>query len=509
MKLLFYFFVFLVISFPFAVSAQAPTERFPVGEKLTYHITFAHFTDAGFVELQTVARQKIGERDAIHLRARLKTTGLVEATLLSLDSEYNSFIAPDTGLPLRIERTLRESNAPTDIKRDFAENQTTAPTNVHDLISAIYQVRTLPLAVGSAFPLRITENNQNYDADLRVLRKATVSTAVGAFNAFVIQINVPNNEKYNRFRIQMIVSDDERRLPISFQLKHSNGDIRAELASVQIIPPEIPTPQIIAPNPIATPFPSPVVPPRPNPIASPRATPKPYVENQPLAEDLPFALREKLSFDIYRRNQKIGRIEFEITDRKLYYSRDAVNLTAKIIQSSDPLLPAGTAFNSYINPESLTPYRSEMRAGGSLARFGDIYNFDQDRGSVSTQKGKVVEVPVGTYDLLSLAYALRAFKIDAPRDAREIAKARDTKAALFFGSTAKIVTFKFANRETLDVSGRKIRALQLNITLGDPRTDALGLKLWLSDDAQRLPLRFAFNSPLGEIRADLIVSPTP
>lgn len=496
MRLLFYFFVFLVIPFSLAVSANAQTERFPIGEKLTYHITFAHFTDAGFVELQSVARSKVLERDAIHLRARLKTTGLVEATLLALDSEYNSFIAPETGFPLRIERTLRESNAPTDIKRDFSENQTVSPNNVHDLISAIYQVRTLPLAVNSSFPLRVTENNQIYEADLRVVKKITVSTAVGAFNAFVVQIQVNNNDKYNRFRLQMLISDDERRLPISFQLKHSKGDIRAELASVQILLPEIPTPAIAVPNPIATPFPSPVLPPRPR--ATP--TPRPYVENQPLAADLPFALKERLNFDVFRQNKKIGAIQLEIADRKLYSTRDAVNLTARIVQSSDPLLAPGTSFTSYINPESLTPYRSEMRIGGRLSRFGDIYNFDQERGSVSTEKGKIVEVPVGTYDLLSLAYALRAFRYQTKPD---------TKAALFFGNSAKIVSFIIAKRETIDIAGRKIKAIQLNITLGDPRTDALGLKLWLSDDTQRAPLRFSFNSPLGEIRAELAASPTP
>ena len=499
MKLLFYSFV-LIISFSFAFPAKAQTERFPVGEKLTYHVSFANFTDAGFVELHTVAREKVGGQDAIHLRARVKTTGMVEATLLALDNEYNSFISPETGLPLRIERTLRESIAPTDIKRDFAENQSPGANNVRDLISAIYQVRALPLALNATFPLRVTENNQIYEVELKVVKKMTVSTAVGAFGAFVVQFQIANNDKYNRFRFQMIVSDDERRLPISFQVRHSKGEIRAELASVQILLPEIQIPTIATPpiitNPNIPQIPTTVSPPKRNPIPPP----KPYVENQPLAADLPFALKEKLTFDVFRQNKKIGVIQFEIPDRKLYFTRDAVNLTAKIVQSSDPFLPTGSTFTSYINPESLTPYRSEMRAGGSLSRFGDLYNFDQERGTVTTEKGKTVEVPIGTYDLLSLAYALRAFRMETTRD---------TKAALFFSSSARIVSFKLAKRETVDIGGKKIKAMQLNLTLGDPRSDSLGLKLWLSDDAQRRPLRFSFSSPLGEIRAELAGSPTP
>jgi ribosomal protein L25 (general stress protein Ctc) len=158
------------------------------------------------------------------------------------------------------------------------------------------------------------------------------------------------------------------------------------------------------------------------------------------------------------------------------------------------LLAPGTSFTSYIHPESLTPYRSEMRAGGTLSKFGDVYNFDQERGAITTEKGKVVEVPNGTYDLLSLAYALRAFRIEGKNG---------TRAAVFYGSSAKIISFKLDKRETINVAGKQIKTVQLSLSLGEPRADALGLKLWLSDDVQRVPVRFSFNSPLGEIRAEM------
>lgn len=489
MKLFFYFFLFLIISFVSGFSAKAQIERFPVGEKITYHISFANFSDAGFVEMQTVARAKVGDRDTIHLRARLKTTGIVEATLLSLDNEYNSFISPDMGLPLRIERTLRNSNAATDVKRDFAENLNASPNNIHDLVSAIYYIRTLPLALNSTFPIRVTEDNQVYEAELKVIKRITVSSAVGAFNAFVVQAGISNNDKYNRFRLQMLVSDDDRRLPVSFQLRHTKGEIRAELASVQILLPEIPTPQI-EPTSAATPFPTPIIPATPRPTA----TPRPYVENMPLASELPFALKERLVFDVTRQNQKIGTIQFDISDRKLFQGRDAVNITAKVVNTTDPFLPAGSSFTSYIHPQYLTPFRSEIRAAGTLIKFSNILNFDQDRGMVTTEKASSFEIPVGSYDLLSLAYALRTFRIE---------NARDTKAAVFFGNSAKICSFALIKRETVEIGGRKIKALQLNVTLGDPKSDSLALKLWLSDDAQRLPLRFSFNSPLGLIQAEI------
>ena len=501
MKLFFNYFVFAVlIVFLAAPVAQAQTDRFPIGEKLTYHISFANFTDAGFLELQTVNREKVGERDAIRLRARLKTTGTVGATLLALENEYNSLIAPENGLPLRIERTLRESIAPTETRRDFVENTIETPNSAHDLLSAVYQIRKMQLAVGSAFPLQVWENNQIYNANARVVKRETVSTPVGAFNAFVVQIHPTNNEKYSRFRFVIRVSDDERRIPISFQIKIPKGEIRAELASVQMILPEVaapvvvPTPQVIAP-PVVVPTPFVAPTPRPTPV------PKPYVENQPLAADLPFALGEKLRFDVSRQNQKIAAVQLEVKERKQFLGRDAVMLSATVIESKDPLLSPGTSVVSYIHPEYLTPYRGEIRAGGTLNNFSSQLNFDQIRGSVTTEKGASVEIPIGTYDLLSLAYAFRAFRYDTNKPTANAT--RDTKAAVFLSGNPVVLTFRPTGREKITVGGTQISTTAIALSTGNPQFDSLNVRLWLSEDARHLPMRLAFNSPFGAIQADL------
>jgi hypothetical protein len=477
-----------------AAFAQQTPSGFQVGEKITYNVGFANFTDAGVVELMVVGREKVAERDALRLQARVRTTGVVAASIFPLENEYNSLVSPETGLPFRIQQTLRESNAPTDVRRDFSENLTTNPNNVFDFISAIYRVRSLNVTNGAQIPIKVWQNEQIYEAELRHAGRKTISTAVGAFSANVVQVRVLNNDKYNQMRLQIYVSDDERRLPVAFTLKHRNGDIRADIASVEIVQTE---PVVVPIEPVPTPIPTPRLPPTPRPTPAP----KPYVPNEPLAADLPFALGEKLNFEISRNAQKIGSLAMEIKERNQFNGRDAVQLSAVVTESAEPnFISSGSGVSSFIHPEYLSPFRTDIRAGGNLGKFTRTLSFDQERGNVSDDKAASTEIPVGTHDLLSLAYAIRTFRFDFG----DKTATRDIKVAVFLKGTPTIITIRRLGGEPVEFAGKSVKTMSLALSTGDPRIDAFNLRLWLSEDARRLPLRFAFTTPLGEIRARLI-----
>jgi hypothetical protein len=65
-----------------------------------------------------------------------------------------------------------------------------------------------------------------------------------------------------------------------------------------------------------------------------------------------------------------------------------------------------------------------------------------------------------------------------------------------------------SKRETIDLGPRKIPAIALTITTDDPEPDKYQLRLWVSDDRRRLPLRFTAATQLGPLRADLAILPT-
>jgi hypothetical protein len=63
-------------------------------------------------------------------------------------------------------------------------------------------------------------------------------------------------------------------------------------------------------------------------------------------------------------------------------------------------------------------------------------------------------------------------------------------------------------RETIQLGERAIPAIALSITTDDPDPDKYRLRIWISDDARRLPLRIACATQLGPLRADLAIVPT-
>ncbi|MEP6925297.1 MAG: DUF3108 domain-containing protein [Pyrinomonadaceae bacterium] len=500
-QFLFFIWVFFALLLTSTARAQTTAQSFPTGEKLTYNLSFATFNDAGTIELYAAGRERLTERDVNVIRAKVRTTGIVQSTLIDLNDDLTTYIDPETNLPIRAERILYNDGKKSEARRDFPENQlvnqlaspSVPDTNVYDLLSAIYQIRRLDFNNTAIQSLKIWESEKFYNAKLQVTGRENVSTSIGANNAFVIQIS-GDDKVFNRYKAKIYISDDERHLPVLISLKLPQGELRAELVSVEILQTEPLVAVVIQP----TPEPTPVGIPTPRP---PRVqpTPKPYFDNQPLDADLPFALGEKLDFEVLRAGQKIGNVRFEVRERKQFAGRDSVQLavTAQPVNNSN-VFTAGDKMESYIDPNYLVPFRHEIKLGGGLANFNQSLSFDQERGAVTNERGVEVGIPIGTFDALSFVYALRAFRFSLVQK-----DAADTRAAVFLSGAPIIVTLK-PRREIIEFGGKKLNVIALRIITDNPQIDSLGLSLWLSDDARRLPLKFICNTPLGAVQANLI-----
>ena len=89
-------------------SQVLPRSIFRVGEKLTYNISLGKFPDGGYAELYVVSRGKLSGKDAVEIRSKIKTLGLVSAAFVQLDESRTIFSAPDTGLPVYIRKTIKD-----------------------------------------------------------------------------------------------------------------------------------------------------------------------------------------------------------------------------------------------------------------------------------------------------------------------------------------------------------------------------------------------------------------
>jgi hypothetical protein len=483
-----------------AYATQAPFNRAPyrVGERLTYNVSFSHYASAAHLELSVDSQGMFFHRDGIQLRAHVETVGIVNVALLSINNDYTTYVDPGTGLPYRAHQLMRESGRTSEADRDYNQAAGTQSLGTFDLLSAIYRVRSLPLADGSAYYLTVQHQGDQYDAEIRILGRQMLTTSGGSYNTIVAKVNLRNSHDYS---IRIYFSNDERHVPVLITAKAAESEIRAELAG-----------EITGPTPVETS--SPVQPIKTDPRDSPaQPTPKTSVSTQaqppvvtadlPL-RDLPFKIGEELTYRVFLGSsaEQVGTVTFNLKARGRYFNRDGllIAVTAQTTGPGSRVFPVNDQINSYIDPITLLPFRTELNLSEGKYHYSRAYDLDQNRGAATTDAKERIEIPVGTHDLISAFYSVRTFDLWPPKQNAISIMATTLPRSLLVTSQ---------RRETIEVGGQKIPAIMVTLALptDDPQGDRLQVRLWIGDDGRRLPIRITAVTKLGPVRADLVIAP--
>lgn len=467
---------------PKSYSQNEKTGDVVIGEKLTYFISFANLQNVAFAEIQTTSKTRYNGREAVKIEARYDTTNFAAAVFAPYSFRAMTLFDEAANKPLLYQRSSTRSNDAQSV------TQNTFSAEISDLLSAIYKMRRLPFTEKSSHQLRLHEGERIYDVTLDVTGKTVFNSTLGTFPAFIVKIRT-NDADINSFAPEVLISSDEKSLPLRVTVKHPKGLISAELAGFSL--------ETTAAKVLPTPTPTPT--PRIAAAPTPRPTPvKPiYTPNAPLDAVFPFALQERLNYDVLLNNQKLGAVNLQIVERNLFFNQDAVLLRAAVTETTPQgqvFFRVGDSFTTYSNPERIVPYRSEIRLNGKLAKYNHTLQFDQQRGAVITEKAQNLETAVGTYDFLALAYAIRTFPVDV--------KDRN-RLAVFDGSRTLFLTITSVKAENLKINDINVPAYQLTIATSLANPDQNRIRVWLSQSRERLPLRFSAQTPLGEFRADL------
>jgi hypothetical protein len=467
---------------------------YKVGERLTYDVSFSNFLSVAHVELMVAARGNFDGREGIQLRAHVQTSGVINAALFAINNDYISYVDSETGTPFRSQQILRDSSRISDPAVDPGQpsgvvTREAAVSGGYDLVSAIYRLRAMPLADGAVFRMTVRgENNEEYQAEIRVSTGKAIKTAVGSFNTLVGQIHV-NDSQIDNYRLKIYFSDDERHIPILVTARHRAGEIRAELAGSDFIVPAV----------ISTPTPA------PTPIAA--ATPKPVVRNPPPTPsadlvNLPFKVGEQLNYQVYLGSgtTPVGTVGFQIRGRQKYFDRDGLFLSVKAqtTGAAARLFVADDLISTYVDPRTLLPFRCEMTLREGKRRLNQALTVNQDHGTATTDKGQRIEIPVGTHDYISFFYAVRTFSLGPPKR---------NAVSMLVENKPKTIFITSLKRETIQLGTERVPAIAVSITSDDPQADKFMLRAWISDDARRLPLRLTAQTEIGPVRADLAIVP--
>ncbi|MEA2172990.1 MAG: hypothetical protein QOD00_582 [Blastocatellia bacterium] len=502
-----------------AASAQTPAQQqqrtgemvplpfnsapYRIGERLTYNVSFSNFNTAAHVELFVAGRGNFFNREGLQLRAHVETTGVVSAALYSINNDYTSYVDQNSGLPFRTQQLIREAGRLSDTSSDYNQpagiaaipGKTLAGTSpgTYDLVSAFYRFRSLPLMEGSLYHISVRSDPDQYDVELRVTGREMVKTNVGSFETIATQLRINGNPQANNYKVRIYFSDDERHVPVLITAQHPSGEIRAELVASELptnAPPVVP--------PVNT-----AIVPTPAPIGTQVADGNAVAGNGTFLSGLPFSVGEQLNYNVYLSSvvQPVGQASFQVRARTKYFNHDGLQLSAKAqtTNAAQRLFFANDQINSYVDPTTLVPFRTDLALVEGQRRTTQTITFEQDRGTAVTDKGQRVEIPVGTHDYISVMYALRSFNL-APPKRNAVSLLVNNRPTTLFVTSLK--------REMIELGGQKIPAIQISLTTDDPQPDKFSLRLWVSEDRRRLPLRLTANTALGPLRADLAIIPT-
>ena len=102
---------------------------------------------------------------------------------------------------------------------------------MHDILSAIYFMRTQPLQVGKSFELPISDSGQLYKVPVRVLEKKRMKTVLGRVDALLVEADLfgARGMLDGDGKFFMWFTDDARRVPVIVKIKSEYGTFDIKL----------------------------------------------------------------------------------------------------------------------------------------------------------------------------------------------------------------------------------------------------------------------------------------
>jgi hypothetical protein len=475
------FFASLVVGQPLRSSTSSPT-AFRVGERITYTLSLGGFRDVGYAEIHVASRGALSGRDAIELRSKFRTLNLFSAAFYEADEARTVFVDPVSGAPLYAKRTRNPDGLPSETTNDFTKD----PAAGLDLLSLIYRIRHSG-GTGSA---NLFENGRLYAVTYSSEETESVRTPAGDFDTAVVSVQSEYFTELGFKEVLVNLSNDEARIPAMIRVRTKRYELRAVAASVQLAVPE--------PEVIPGPTPAPTIAPVPTP--TPARTPEPYVDNLPLNGDLAFQLGESLDYKVTAGGRPVGTFVMRARERHNIGGRDTLVLSATVTSavSGNPVLALNDSITAFVDPESLAPRQMEIKLQTGLSSLNQTVSFDPRSGAITYRGNNRVDAPVGTHSFLSLIYAMRSFNLRMSKTRDN--PVNDTRVAVFWESQAYIFKLRPDVEAAIEVGGEKVLTQPVSITTDNPQLDALGLRIWLSTDGRRIPLRFT----AGPYQAELV-----
>jgi hypothetical protein len=208
----------------------------PAKENLLYQVEW-RLISAGKVRLSWSANHQAGD-PGWQAGMEMESTGLV-SKLFKVKNQYSSLLRSDlcavsSKLDAHEGRKHRETTVTFDaetrkasyLEKDLTKNavvdtkEIDIPACVHDVVGALYHLRTLSLQPGESITLPMSDGKKSVNAKVEAQQREEIKTPSGTYKTIRYEAFLFNNVLYRRnAHLYVWLTDDARRLPVQIRVR--------------------------------------------------------------------------------------------------------------------------------------------------------------------------------------------------------------------------------------------------------------------------------------------------
>ena len=492
---------------------------FSVGERLVYNVSWSSFSTAARVEMEVVGQGQFYGQESYQLRSKVETLGQMRSLFGDIDNQYTSYVSLSTAVPHRVVSAINQGQRKSEEvtvfdhsrqKATFSDASTVSiRVGTYDLTSLIYGLRLSPLTDGSKYKFTALYQKELIEVEALVKGRERVVAQAGAYNAILIKF-YPKG-KYSSYRGNIYISDDSQRLPVLVKAKLPVGEARAELTSVTFVSrSDAPLAKLDSPpNVIRKPTGISIISGNPGgngnskgngTSESPANTVKPGIdlESAPEPMNYPFVVGERLNYDIsWGGFSSVGKASFEVRQQGMLNGNRVIEFfgEASSVGAARNLVNVSDQASSLVLMDSLLPVKTDLRLREGKRSKQTTATYDRSRNLMSLAGSSQTDLLPGSYDIISLFYAVRACDL----------KIGMTREFIFYDANNRpqLLVIKVVKQESIGGPLGTRDALQVDVLAPEPAKLLLA-QTWISNDTRRLPLYLVTRTRFGELRFQLV-----
>lgn len=222
-------------------------------------------------------------------------------------------------------------------------------------------------------------------------------------------------------------------------------------------------------------------------------------------EKMPWGVGEKLTFAIRWGIITGGYAHMEVREKINLAGRDTYRIVSQARSAAffDPFYKVRDVIESYMDAEHLHTVRYEQDINEGRYSKHSVIMYDHDNG-YAFEDGYRFEVPRHVQDVLSSLYFLRT---------KDIKKGGVYEFDVGTGKENWPLVIKVHGRERIRVPAGRFDTIVVEPLIREEEgifKQAKGsLKVWLTDDERKMPVRMSSRIPIGSISAVLLESSLP